>query len=148
MVRNMMYGLLGCLMLSSLACVRNIVHYPPRSHVGNSQYFVIIDSKPIGRNIQEVFVTVYGKAGNVYALREFEIPIESQNTLIWNVNWESLDRLSIDFYSRKYKVRRDKFRTREIESHHVFSLTLGYDSRLGTFVETADSDIPVQKWRT
>jgi len=53
---------------------------------------VIIDSKPIGRNIQEVFVTVYGKAGNVYALREFEIPIESQNTLIWNVNWESLDR--------------------------------------------------------
>ena len=61
MIRNMMYVLLGCLILSCLGCVKNIVYYPPRSDVGNSRFFVIVDNKPIGRNIQEVFVTVYGR---------------------------------------------------------------------------------------
>lgn len=148
MIRNMMYVLLGCLILSCLGCVKNIVYYPPRSDVGNSRFFVIVDNKPIGRNIQEVFVTVYGQAGNVYALREFEIPVNTKDTLIWHINWESLDKLSIVFRAYKYKVGYDKIMTRETEPYHVFNLSLGYDPQLGTFVETADSDIPVQKWRT
>lgn len=148
MVRNIMYGFLGCLMLSCLGCVRNIVYYPPQSDVGNSRFFVIVDNKPIGKNIQEVFVTVYGQAGNVYALREFEIPINPMDTLKWQINWESLDRLSIDFHAYKCESRRDKFRARKIGVYHVFNLSLGYDPQLGTFVETADSDIPVQKRRT
>ena len=148
MVRNMVYGLLGCLILSCLGCVRNIVYYPPQSDVDNSRFFVIIDNRPIGRNIQEVFVTVYGQAGNVYALREFEIPVTAEDTLRWNVSWDSLDKLSIVFRAYRYKVGHDKVRIREIEPYHVFNLSLGYDPQLGTFVETADSDIPVQKWRT
>ena len=84
----------------------------------------------------------------MYALREFEIPINAMDTLKWDIKWESLDKLNIVFYAHKYKVRRDKFRTREIETYHVFNLSLGYDRQLGTFVETADSDIPVRKWRT
>ena len=148
MVRNMMYGVLCCLMLSCLGCVKNVVYYPPQSEVDDCRFFVIVDNKPIGRNIQEVFVTVYGQAGNVYAMRAFEIPVNTKDTLRWDVNWESLDKLSIVFRAYKYNVGYDNIMTREIEPYHVFNFSLAYDPQLGTFVETADSDIPVQKWRT
>ena len=148
MVRNMMCGVLGCLMLSCLGCVKNVVYYPPQSEVDDCRFFVIVDNKPIGRHIQQVFVAVYGQAGNVYALREFEIPVDAKDTLRWAVNWESLDKLSIVFHIYKYQVGHDRLMTREIERYHVFNLSLAYDPQLGTFIETSDSDVPAQNRRT
>jgi len=149
MVRNMVYGLLGYLVLSCCGCcVDNVVYYPPQLDVGSCKYFVIVDNKPIGRHSQEVFVGVYGQAGNVYALREFEIPVDAKDTLRWAVNWDSLDTLSIIFHIYKYQVGHVRLMTREIERYHVFNLSLAYDPQLGTFVETSDSDMPAQNRRT
>ena len=157
MIRTVMNGFIGLVVLSCLGCapkgrIQQLVDYPPGSDYGSCRYYVTVQSEKIGSQTEEVFVTIYGNLGNIYALREYEMPVHPWERISWDITWESLDRLKIVFNTYDYELRPnpccDDTLMEVKKPRRVFNLLMTYDYDKGTFIETPCSDVPIRKWKT
>jgi len=157
MIRTIMKGFIGLVIIGSLGCaprgrMQQLVDYPPGSDAGSNRYYVTVQSERLGSQTEEVFVTIYDTLGQIYALREYEMPVHVGQRLSWEVTWNSLRSLKITFntYDRVLEPNPccDNALMVVKEPHRVFNLLMTYDYDKGTFVETPCSDVPVPKWKT